>query len=200
METKKMMATFAILMIVLGVAGFAYAHWEKIVTIDGSVTTGTLHVTPSFHMEIHQDKPVASYGYEVYPEENYMEVWLDNVFPELWAYGWIDLENDGSIPVHLVACDWEGNGTLSIVYVGPVDGYELYEVYDGEALIANLYLSYNFPDATNTDPFQIDPGSTAYIEFWLYFKEDLPQNAYYWFHIELTFWNWNESPAAGQPS
>jgi len=37
METKKLMATFAILIIALGIAGFAYAHWEKTVTIDGEV-------------------------------------------------------------------------------------------------------------------------------------------------------------------
>jgi len=37
METKKLMATFAILMIALGIAGFAYAHWSEKVYIEGEV-------------------------------------------------------------------------------------------------------------------------------------------------------------------
>lgn len=186
----KMTAIFAILMVALMVAGFAYAHWEKIVTIDGSVTTGTLHVTPSLEAYLYQDKPVATIDYEVYPEDNYMIIWLDNVYPCLWVEGWIDLENDGTIPVNLIDCDWEGSETLSIVYMGEEDGYDWYEVYDGEALVANLYLAYDFPDGYP----QIDPGSTAWIEFWIHFKEDLPQDAYYWFTVEFEFWNWNEVP------
>ena len=200
MDTKKIAATFAILMIALGVAGFAYAHWEKIVYVDGTVTTGTLHVTPSLEASLWAEGDdegkqgpydgVATLDYEVYPEDNYMEIWLDNVYPCLWVKGYIDLENDGSIPVNLVDCYWEGNETISIVYVGTEEDGEHYEVYDGDLLIANLWLSYDFPDGYP----QIDPGSTAYIDFALHFKEDLPQGVYYWFYLEFTFWNWNESP------
>jgi len=200
MDTKKVMATFAILMIALGVAGFAYAHWEKIVTIDGDVTTGTLHVIPSLEATLWAEgdvegkqgpySGVATLDYDVYPEQNYMEIWLDNVYPCLWVEGYIDLENDGSIPVNLVDCNWEGNEALSVVYVETVEGEEHYAIYDGELLIANLYLSYEFP---NGYP-QIDPESTAYINFSLHFKEELPQDAYYEFTVDFTFWNWNEMP------
>ncbi|MEM4701605.1 MAG: hypothetical protein QXZ51_05635, partial [Candidatus Bathyarchaeia archaeon] len=44
MDTKKLFATFAILMLALGVAGFAYAHWEKIVTVDGEIKSGKLNL------------------------------------------------------------------------------------------------------------------------------------------------------------
>lgn len=40
METKKIMATFAILMMALGVAGFAYADWSRTLYITGIVSTG----------------------------------------------------------------------------------------------------------------------------------------------------------------
>jgi len=191
MNTKKIAAIFAILMITLGVAGFAYAHWEKIVYVDGTVTTGTLHVIPSFYMAIDQDKPVASYDYDVDEEANSIDVWIDNVYPCLRAEGWIDLENIGTIPVHLIDCEITANETLSAVYNEEM-GY--WEIYDGEALIAIGNYTYDFPNGTETDPYQIDPDSTAYIYFWLHFEQGLPQDAEYWFHIEFEFCNWNESP------
>lgn len=44
METKKIMATFAILMMALGGAGFAYAHWSKTLYMTGIVTTGEINM------------------------------------------------------------------------------------------------------------------------------------------------------------
>jgi hypothetical protein len=44
METKKIMATFAILMIALSVAGFVYAAWYDSVKIEGTVKMGELIV------------------------------------------------------------------------------------------------------------------------------------------------------------
>jgi hypothetical protein len=93
----------------------------------------------------------------------------------------------------------DGNDTLWLEDMGiieedvPYAGYRDYEVYDGGALIANLYVLYRFPDATNTDPHQIDAGHTAYLYFALHFKENLPQGVNYWFWIHFVFWNWNES-------
>jgi hypothetical protein len=45
METKKIMATFAILMMALGGAGFAYAQWSQTLYITGIVSTGNICVT-----------------------------------------------------------------------------------------------------------------------------------------------------------
>lgn len=44
METKKIMATFAILMMALGGTGFAYAQWRQTLYITGIVTTGEFTV------------------------------------------------------------------------------------------------------------------------------------------------------------
>ena len=189
MDTKKLAATFAILMIALSIAGFAYAHWEKIVTVDGTVTTGTLHVIPSFHVEYTEaeGKRVADIGYEVHAEENDIDVWFKNVYPCLRVDGYIDLNNTGTIPVHLV----DAKITSSLSAVWNVDHWD---IYDGAALIATGNYNYDFPDGTPTDPLQIDPQGTAYIRFWIHFEEGLPKDTEYTFHIEFLFWNWNESP------
>jgi len=196
MDTKKIMATFAILMIALGIAGFAFAHWEKIVTVDGTVTTGTLHIIPSFHVEYEEaeNKTVADIGYEVHAAENDIDVWFDNVYPCLYVEGYIDLNNTGTIPVHLIDIEITGNETLHAVYN---ETMEYWEIYDGFALIATGDYWFDFPDGTPRDPYQIDPEGVAYINFWIHFEEGLPQNASYWFHIEFLFWNWNEWPVAG---
>ena len=202
METKKIMAIFAILMIALGIAGFAYAHWEKIVTVDGTVTTGTLHVVPSFHVEYTEveDKKVADIGCEVHAAANDIDVWFKNVYPCLRVNGYIDLENTGTIPVNLIDIDITGTNGVYAVWNETEEYWEIYQtVPNGEPLlIATGNYWFNFPDRYP----QIDPGHTAYINFWIHFEEGLPQDASYWFHIDLTFWNWNESPVTqpGQSS
>jgi len=199
MDTKKIMATFAILMIALGVAGFAYAHWSKVVTVDGTVTTGTLHVIPSFHVEYTEaeGKEVADIDYIVDAEKNHIDIWFDNVYPCLRVDGYIDLVNTGTIPVHLVDIDITATAGVYAVWNAEKRYYEIYYTTPaGEvpSLIATGNYAFRFPDGTTNDPYQIDPKGTAYIDFWIHFEEGLPQNAEYWFHIDLTFWNWNESP------
>jgi len=201
MDTKKIMALFALLVIALGVAGFAYAHWEKIIYINGTVTTGKFHVIPSFHLDsLVQDKPVATLTPVVDEAKNTLNITLTNVYPCLWVTGYIDFNNTGTIPVHLVDMETDGNDTLWLENMGivpegePYENYTEFEVHDGAKLIANLYLLASFPDATANDPYQIDANGVAYLYFALHFKEDLPQVTEYWFWIHFVFWNWNESP------
>ncbi|MGB9778608.1 MAG: hypothetical protein ACPLW8_04305, partial [Candidatus Bathyarchaeales archaeon] len=195
METKKIMATFAILMIALGIAGFAYAHWSKVVTVDGTVTTGTLHVVPSFHVEYTEaeNKTVAVIGSEVNATANHIDIWLNNVYPCLNVSGYIDLENTGTIPVNLVGIDIMGTEGVYAVWNENMKYWEIWQALPdngGAVLIATGNYTFRFPDGYP----QIDPESTAYIDFWIHFEEGLPQDASYSFTITLTFWNWNESP------
>jgi len=193
METKKIMATFAILMIALGIAGYAYAHWEKIVYVDGTVKTGTLHVIPSFHVEYQEaeGKKVADIGYNVDPEKNSIEIWFKNVYPCLRVDGYIDLNNTGTIPVNLVDIDITATPGLYAVWNETAGYWEIYQTAEpAPLLIATGNYWFNFPDKYP----QIDPGHVAYINFWIHFEQGLPQNASYEFTITLTFWNWNEAP------
>jgi len=189
METKKLMATFAILIIALGIAGFAYAHWEKIVTIDGTVTTGTLHVKPSFSAELVQDKDVAQIIYEWNGETNTLTVKLSNVFPCLTVKGWFDFENDGTIPVKLKEVKITMPSGLSYDYNPKTGEFTIVEstpIAENVIAIGKLDLSRwsGFP--------QIDPQQTVYVDFKLHFEEALRQTQEYTFKIQLIFWNWNE--------
>jgi len=185
MKTK-MASVFAILMIALMAVGFAYAHWSKIVTIDGTVTTGTFHLTPSFHVELPEWNtkdpygPIATATSKI--EGNTLFVTLTNVYPCLTVTGYIDLINDGTIPA----------GLHNVIVTLPTGWH--YGCVDGEYLI---YDAVNDWVATATytvrgNLMQIDPGVTEYIDFTLHFEELLKMTQTYTFSIVFEFWNWNE--------
>lgn len=189
---KKAIGMFVALILALGMSGLAYAHWEKIVTIEGTVTTGTFHLTPSFDAWLGpQDKPVATLDFGIDTEAN--SAWIDigNVYPCLWVYGYIDIVNDGTIPAGLVSSTPTTDPVLTFVPVTPITGYdEGYDMLQDGITdpIANLY--YYFVG----DMDQIDSGDTVYIYWAIHFKEALPQTALYDFDLEFIFWNWNEVP------
>lgn len=191
---KKAIGMFAALILALGMTGVAFAHWEKIITIEGTVTTGTFHLTPSFHVDPlveAEDKEVATLEYGIDIPANSAWIKLGNVYPSLWVYGYIDIHNDGTIPAGLVSSTPTTVPVLTFVPVAPIgvyaEGYDI--IQDGiTGPIANLY--YYFEG----DIDQIDPGKTAYIYWAIHFKEDLPEDALYEFNLQFTFWNWNEVP------
>jgi len=189
METKKLMATLAIMIIALGIAGFAYAHWEKTVTIDGTVTTGKLHVKPSFFAELVQDKDVAKIDYKWEEETNTLTVTLSNVFPCLTVKGWFDFENDGTIPVALKEVKVTMPQGLSYDY-NPVTGE--FQIVESTPIAENV-IAIGKLDLSRWSGFpQIDPEQTVYVDFKLHFEEALRQKQEYEFTIQLIFWNWNE--------
>jgi len=185
---KKAIGMFAALMVALAMTGVAVAHWEKIVTINGTVTTGTLELEPSCDIWIVSptDKPVATV--ENYIEGNSVYYGIYNAFPCLTVAGKFDLHGTGSVPAGLKEINiYLPYGVLAVP--GPVtDNYEIYDntLPPGENLIANFKLTLE-GDFNQIDYCQTD---NAYWE--IHFKEGLPQDTTYNFSIELVYWNWNE--------
>ena len=180
MKTK-MAAVFAALMIALMVAGFAYAHWEKIVTIEGTVNTGKLHLIPSFKAKTDDTKGVCTVSWTIVGND--LTVTIDKAYPCITVTGTFDLYNDGTIPAgfHDVVVTAPSGVTWDLSTPGVI------KVYDGTALVATgTYTIYG-------DFKQIDPNENPYIEFTLHFEEDLPQDTTYTFTIKLIYYNWNEA-------
>jgi len=180
MKTK-MAAVFAALMIALMVAGFAYAHWEKIITIDGTVTTGTLHLYPTFSATTSDTKGYCTVTSSI--SGNTLTVTINKAYPCITVSGKFDLHNDGTIPagLHDVKVTPPSGVTWDLSTPGVI------KVYDGTALVATGTYT------INGDFKQIDPGAEPYIEFTLHFEEDLPKDTTYTFTIELIYYNWNEA-------
>jgi len=194
METKKLAATFAILMLALGIAGFAYAHWEKIITIDGTVTTGTFHLTPSFNAEPIQDKDVATVSSSI--DGNTVTVTFENVYPCLTINGMFDLTNDGTIPASPYRINYtDSTGTYSACPV-PDDPEPFFDEHFPDWMTFTI-------TGWEGDFDQIDPGQTAVCYFTIHFEEETPQgltgDKAYWFTITFEYWNWNEVELGPQP-
>jgi len=194
---KKAMGMFAALILALGMSGIAYSHWEKIITISGTVNTGTLHLIPTFHFDpLNQveGKPIAVVNSSINLETNTITVTMDNVYPCLWVYGTFDLHNDGTIPAGLHAINVTAEN-LDVNYWQNTGGYEG-EVKDnrlkpGEDVIMTGEVTLR--GEGKSDFGQIDPGDNVYADFALHFTENLPQNTTYTFKIELVYYNWNEA-------
>ncbi|MEM0358125.1 MAG: hypothetical protein QXL77_07140 [Candidatus Bathyarchaeia archaeon] len=183
MDTKKLMATFAILIIALGIAGFAYAHWTATVYIEGEITTGYLDLEWSFEGELIQTKPVAELDYEI--EDGCLWVNLTNVYPCLTVNMTIDVTNTGTIPVKLYDWDWgleEGSDNLlpwikvlKCEFIG-VDG-------NGDGVPGSIE--------------QLDPGDSVVLWLTIHFEQEdaqgnvMPQNAWMGFWAWFEWVNWN---------
>ena len=112
---KKLTLLFCTLLLGTALSGVAYAHWSKIITIDGKVDTGRLHLYPLLSHEykegeavIQAGKGVAWWGkfYDCGQASNYVSFELYNVYPCLGVNLDLELVNDGSIPAGLADLRW----------------------------------------------------------------------------------------------
>lgn len=197
LKMKKAMGMFAALILALGMSGIAYAHWSKVITISGTVNTGTLHLIPTFEFDSLVQvggKPIAEVNSNIDLETNTITVTMDNVYPCLWVYGTFDLHNNGTIPAGLHAINVTAENL--VVNYWPIAGGYAGEVEDnsldpGENVIMTGQVILSGDGESDFD--QIDPGDNVYADFSLHFTENLPQNTTYTFTIELVYYNWNEA-------
>jgi len=180
MDTKKIAATFAVLMLALGIAGYAYAHWSDTLWLKGTVTTGKFGLQWTFDATLPSENtklgygPVANLTWKFVDDANGIHkgivITLDNVYPCLNVTGHIDIKNIGTIPAGYV--DSESNMT-----VNPDSAKEWVDIYEATP----------FGDIT-----QIEPGEDAGYNFIIHFNEATLQGATATVEINLVFWNWNE--------
>ncbi|MEM3700761.1 MAG: hypothetical protein QXL57_07870 [Candidatus Bathyarchaeia archaeon] len=205
MDTKKIMATFAILMIVLGVAGFAYAHWSEFLYLNGTVSTGRVCVEWSFNATLppsnlkdldgdgEKDDPVAVLTYSMRDQDqdgcnDTLDVTLRNAYPSLTVEGMIDVHNCGTIPVGIADYDWnitDPNGIAGAVELVNVDFY--LKAPNGTIYPITMDIEVWIQEVN-----QIDPCWSLVCEFEIHFTENLPENATATISAWIEFWNWNE--------
>jgi len=217
MDTKKIMATFAILMIALGIAGFAYAHWNATITINGTVKTGKLHLYPTFTAEHngwkdYNNNGVRDAGEDVMTltseiKDNTLTVKIENAYPCVTIKGKFDLHNDGTIPAGLYkwVISVSGVGSFTIFDANDIEHSVIKPSMTEEQVEAALK---EFVEKAATGPagkavtisldfagsnfWQIDPGDEPKVNFELHFEEDLLQGFTAEFTMTLEYWNWNE--------
>lgn len=179
MDTKKMFAIFAILMLALGIAGLAYAHWEKIITIDGEVTTGTLDLIiisaadDDTGIDPGYTKDVADTVITIDPQDPERAIiTITNAYPSYHVYWHVTVRNVGTIPAKLYA----------IVINNPNPCLTV-QAWDG---LGEQIDPYSW--GGTQDKYQKDYSGYIHVE------QCAEQGATYTFTVEFVFWNWNEVP------
>jgi hypothetical protein len=176
MDAKKLFATFAMLMLALGIAGFAYAHWEKIITINGTVDTGKLNLEiidvsdsdDPTKPDPGKDKNVADTEIIIDPQDPQRAiVTITNAYPSYYVYIHVTIRNVGSIPAKLKEIKVNAPECIE------VEGWD----HIGEQL----------------EPYPKQQYQSDYSGY-IHVKQCAEQGATYTFTIEFIFWNWNEVP------
>lgn len=193
---------FALTIIVLGIAGFSYAHWQDTLTITGTVETGTLCAEfqspiaiygggtdwtcgPGFvNPDPHMTDPPKDVGSTtaILVNDKTIQVTLDDVYPCYWDDIHFDVVNCGSIPWIILNVTFNpGN----IVITEP--SHVSLDLTGDTAPDIEIKWKDNFG-------VQNDPGDIEFeISFEIHVLNDIPRDTSgLTFTAEIAIWNWNE--------
>lgn len=185
MNSKKIAALFASLILTLSLTGYAYAHWEDILIIEGTVDTAYQDVGISVEIYFDDQNYKAYNNFEGIATAELVD-WFENdhgtvnklivdlydVYPCLDILIVMDAHNMGEVPVKLVG--WEDEWSDNNI--------------DRE-LIAQGWYS-DCPETAG--PGQLDPGQTLYYWWWYHIGNDAIESSFSTYSCEATFYNWNE--------
>jgi hypothetical protein len=171
MNGKKMFAILAIMMMALSIVGFAYAHWSKIVTVDGTINTGRLNLIivsaadDDTGIDPGYDKDVADTVITIDSQDQQIaHITITNAYPSYHVYWHVTIQNVGTIPAKLK--DIVINNPNPCLNVTAWD--KLYE--------------------------QLHPGENGDYSGYVHVLQCANQTATYTFTVQFVFWNWNEVP------
>jgi len=180
MQTKKIMAIFALLVVALSVAGYAYASWYKSIYVEGWVNTGWMNAewTVGTGYDSEHPVPLKDWSYitgEIDPfDPTMIDVYIYHGYPCIDYYLPIDINNTGSIPIHVYFYFWDSDL--------PAD--TTLEVIPDPAHVGQLQL-------ISPGPVQLHPGQEAYGLLHVHLPEDaVPDTSYYfWYYAYVVQWS-----------
>jgi len=210
MRNKKVMVIPMLLVFALVLTGFAYAHWEKIITINGTVNTGNMcaeFVQGSLIQKDPFDPPTPDWtcddglvnirqltkniGHtnctlEDTNNDNYkdtLKIEMGNVYPSYYEHVAWKIHNCGTIPWRI----WRvifNPGNIIINETGPIIKLDL----NNDAL-PDIEIDWgdNFGD-------QVDPCENIDLSVDFHVLQPIPKNSILTFTITIEIVNWNEYP------
>lgn len=195
-------AMAVMLVLALATIGVAFGLWSKVLTIEGTVHTGTLHA--KWSGAICSDFHPWPFGFGIEPGEfegkdvgvttatldpnnnNNLILTVENGYPSYSTDCQVEFINDGSIP-------WKIRG-ISIVPTSPplttctVSGNQTVTLECDQLTVV-------FVDGIGA---QFEPGEMAASSIRLHVEQDADQDATYQFLVSICVAQWNESPTAVQ--
>lgn len=195
---------FVVAIMALAGVGAAYAHWMDTLTIQGTISTGTLDVDPSFHFDDLvqvEDKDVASVDHSICDDT--VTVTITNAYPCLTVEGMFDAHGIGSIPAGLNSWTITAAGQTYVIYDGSAN--DVIDPSMTETQIETELEDWVFTtsggavtieiDFDGSNFWQIHDGHNPTMDFDLHFEEALLQGQTFTFSMTLEYWNWNEAAA-----
>ncbi|RLG58813.1 hypothetical protein DRN87_06320 [Candidatus Geothermarchaeota archaeon] len=162
------------LIIALIFSGFAYSHWEKIVTISGTVDTGTVDLIAisasddDDGIDPGKDKDIADTTVTIDPcDPEKVTITITNAYPSYYVYVHVTIRNVGTVPVKLKQINIDSPDCIT------VNAWD----HEGEQLEP-------YPDTQYQSDYSI----------YIHVEQCAEQGATYQITIEFVFWNWNEVP------
>jgi len=202
---KKIVGTFALLMIALSIAGFAYAHWSDVIYINGTVDMGSLtfgftsiimcedgKMMPDGTIMKPEPKPVGEVTCRLAEPETdphstktvYKKLWINitNGYPEYVAQCTYTLDNGGTIPLDVtMVCVTIDTGD------GLTYGWEDTTIVGRDAAgnaVINIWFDPMWPG-------QIDPCNSFPQTIIIHLKEPALECHTYTFEITIHAEQWN---------
>ncbi|HUV52663.1 MAG TPA: hypothetical protein VMW64_06275 [Dehalococcoidia bacterium] len=157
----------------LSITGAAFAHWEKVVTIDGTVTTGNLNLViisaadDDAGIDPGYTKDVADTTIVIDPEDPQRAiVTITNAYPSYEVYWHVTVRNVGTIPAAL----------QGIIVTAP------------ECITVEAWDSIG----EQIDPYSWGSNYQRDNSGRIHVEQCAEQGATYVFTVEFVYWNWNE--------
>ena len=177
---SKMVGLFALVMIALTVAGFAYAHWSETLVLSGTVKTGKLDLAWSCKCWDNEGelKDVGKISCNI--EDDTLTITVENAYPCYEVGGTIDIKNVGTVPAVLKG--YKITLPEDVTYEYNPYTREIILKYNGEVMAEGSIIF--DPKAIA----QIDPEEIVCIDFDIHFTNPgLPENWSGSFTITLYF-------------
>ena len=197
---KRMIAIPVIAMIILSVAGLAYAHWSDLIKINGIVNTGTLAIgfvdvfcaDKEFKEELPKDVACCDCWLdEEYTDVHtnktgYKKLWFNitNAYPSYYCDVTFVLSNLGTIPGVFKNFTLTGTPPLEIVKTSGTT----WEGIDTSFTPARIVFNLEFVDLIGV---QLDPCNKTKAELDIHFKQSAPECHSYEFEIEININAWD---------
>lgn len=184
MQNKKFMAIPILLIIALGLVGFAYASWYNHLYINGQINTAEIKMkflsvsADDSHpgdIDIGKDKDVGITSARIV-DDTRIEFTITNAYLCYETYVHFSIQNVGTIPVH-----FKGLGPQPPFAYDPADGRWKATLFDGKITVHGW-------DSINE---QLDPGWTKDYTIWIHVEQSAQQSTTYTFTIEVIFSQWN---------
>jgi len=176
LDSRRFMAPLGLILIIMAVSGFAYAHWSQTLYISGTVTTGTW----GENTIIDSYKVLSPYNdnlirRQLSPDKRTLQISSDNVFSSWFAWVGLKVKNTGTLSVEVKAPTYgfepdnvNDNFEIEAYFYGPYTyGWEIPKEVWAHAKVKNL------PALPSDSPPQIDPCQHAIVWIYLHSTDNL---------------------------